>query len=271
MLRTLLLAIAIAIATSASAQQTDRQQTTDQPPPDAPWVKAQAVLDATDPDARKNGYQGIASHVNDLEQALANGKASFAPPPPGNGPVFALADGPEESLYMMLKAASDQDAGAPKRDVHAVHNPYPEIALYLGDYYDEVGRFGDALRALDLGLSLTALPGKPLGKTRPYLLSERGAALSQLKRWDDALANYDDALKQAKMDDEVHARLLRGRGFVLTELNRLDDAEDSYNQSLKIEPGNPRALAELKYIASLRAGAAKAPSGGLTPIQPPKQ
>ncbi|MGD0191227.1 MAG: tetratricopeptide repeat protein [Rhizomicrobium sp.] len=105
----------------------------------------------------------------------------------------------------------------------------------------------------------------------PYLYSERAAALGQLKRFVDALADCDEGLKQDDMEATARALLLRGRGFVLTELNRLDEAEDAYNQSLEFDPGNQHALHELNYIASLRAGAPKLPAGPPIQAYPPKQ
>jgi len=109
-------------------------------------------------------------------------------------------------------------------------------------------------------MKLSEMPGLRLGQNLPYVISERGAALNSLKRWDDALADYDDGLKIAGMKDADRARLYRGRGFALTELGRLDDAEAAYNDSLKLAPGNAGALNELKYIASLRAGGPKTPT-----------
>lgn len=48
--------------------------------------------------------------------------------------------------------------------------------------------------------------------------------------------------------------MLRGRGYILVELKRLDEAEASFNDSLKVEPKNPIAVNELRYIAELRRG-----------------
>jgi tetratricopeptide (TPR) repeat protein len=98
----------------------------------------------------------------------------------------------------------------------------------------------------------------------PYLTSERGAALLALKQWPDALANYEKGLGISPLPDSARALLLRGRGFSLTELGRLDDAEKSYRDSLIAEPNNARALAELNYIARIRAGGAPTASGLLT-------
>jgi tetratricopeptide (TPR) repeat protein len=137
-----------------------------------------------------------------------------------------------------------------------VGNPYPLACLLLGSYYNEVGRSPDALRVLDHGLALpTAVPGSVLGQTRPNLVSERGAALTVLKRWPDALAAYTAGLQLPGINDAVRGLLLRGRGFALTELGRLDEAESAYRESLAVAPNSTVALKELAYLARLRAGA----------------
>ena len=233
-----------------------------------PWVQAKAVLTATQNDFSQNGIQSVANHVNDLEQALANGDKAFTASDPGDGPVVVLADGPAESL--IVTAMAGKIAETTKRQVETIANPYPLIGLYLGSYYNEIGRNDDAVRVLDRAIKLSAAPEMRLGQTLPLLLSERGAALAQLRRWDDALADYDDGLKIETMADESRARLYRGRGYALTELNRLDEAEQAYNESLKLAPGNPLATHELQYIAKLKAGAPRSPPGNLTLPAPQK-
>jgi tetratricopeptide (TPR) repeat protein len=169
---------------------------------------------------------------------------------------------------MTVMAAAEEKAG---KAVHvvAVDNPYPAIGFYLGSYYNETDKFDDAVRVLDEGLASSGMKGLGLsvGAHDAALLSEKGAALVGLKRWPDALASYDAALKIDDLDDAMRAHVLRGRGYALTELNRLDEAEQAYNDSLKYEPGNARARSELRYIAGLRAGSQPIASSGLAPLQ----
>jgi FkbM family methyltransferase len=63
-------------------------------------------------------------------------------------------------------------------------------------------------------------------------LYNRGNALLQLRRFDEALANYDKAL--VTNPDFVIA--LNNRGRVLEQLNRLDEALASYDKALTIKP-----------------------------------
>ena len=216
-----------------------------------PWEKAQAVLRSTEADLRTGGIMAVQPHLADLEQALGDANQSFAPRALSGDTAYVLADGPSETLLALSAAAGEKNL----RKTVAVQNPYPAMSLYLGSYYDEIGKPDEALRVLDFGLSLTAVKGEALGAHQPFLFAERGAALSALKRWPDMLADYEEGLKLPDLKEANRARLLRGRGFALTQLGRLDDAEKSYRDSLISEPGNALAQHELQYIAGLRAGA----------------
>ena len=233
-----------------------------------PWIKAQAVLDATEADVKAGGVRSVGSHVADLEQVLSDGPKAFAWKGPADNDVVVLADGAAESIVAM--GAVSESKIAPNHKIVAMNNPYPMLSLYLASYYNEIGKPEEALRVLDSGLKLFAVPDIRLGEHLPYLISERGAALEALKRWDDALANYDEGLRITDMADEDRARLFRGRGYALTELNRLDDAEEAYKNSLKLDPDSTLAQSELRYIAGLKAGALRQPAGQLTLAHPQK-
>lgn len=239
----------------ASAAQTTAEQ---------PWATAQSILDATKADLQTGGLLAVGAHVADLEHALADAKQPAASS--GADTVYVLTDGPTETLLALAAAASDKNAPA-GRKVVALNNPYPAISLYLGSYYNEIGKPEEALRVLDAGLTLE---NSTLGLHQPLLISERGAALASMKRWPDALADYDKGLALAGLADSARARLYRGRGFALTELGRLDEAEQAYRDSLKLAPGNAIAQQELDYIAHLRAGGAAEPTGITMPQPAPK-
>lgn len=229
--------------------------------PDCPrHLKATAALTAAYADARSEGIQAVRRHLDDLEAALTD---MDKPCPQADGDVIVLTDGMMESLTAMMVASKAN----PGKRVVAVANPYPMIALMLGSYYNEIKRYDDAVRVFDRERSFDK--GNS-GETRPGLASERGAALGQLHRLDEALAAYDEGLALIGVNDRDKARLYRGRGYVLTEMERLDDAEAAYRESLKLEPGNQLALGELDYIAKLRLGGRKAPSSSLAPLPPPK-
>ena len=115
------------------------------------------------------------------------------------------------------------------------------------------------------GLALPDAMG--LGESRPMLLVEQGAALGALRRFDAALASYEEALAIPGVDDQTRAYMMRGRGGVLIDLNRLDEAEASFRDSLKLAPDSAVAKNELQYIANLRAD--KPVNGSvMTKVQP---
>jgi tetratricopeptide (TPR) repeat protein len=244
------------LAAPAAGSEEDRPSASGQP-----WEKDELLLKDADAAIEAGGILALKSRAGALETALAGGQLTYQV----GDTAYILSDGAAESLIALSMSAGDKSAGAHKAIV--VHNPYPRIALYLGSYYDEIGKPDEALRVLDLGLSRSAISGIEIGETRPYLLLERGESLLALKRAADALADFDEGLKTDDLDPKIHAHFDRGRGFALTELGRLDQAEAAYQASLQLEPNNPTALHELGYIQGLRKGAMPLPPG-LQSVQP---
>lgn len=227
-----------------------------------PWAEDMSLLETAVARIPADGVVSLASYVDDLEKALARAKKSEALAAK-NGIV--LTDGTAHTLLALMASRSD----AAHTSVMAVDDPYPLIGFYLGSYYNEIHEPDEALRVLDAGLALED-ETLGMGETLPALISERGAALNELKRFADSLANFDKGLALAGLEDTDRARLYRGRGFALTELGRLDEAEEAYRKSLTCQPNHPGALNELQYIEGLRHGAkAKEPSISI-PKAPPK-
>lgn len=230
--------------------------------PDCPrWTKAQAVLNGAFPDIQANGLKAVGHHQEDFEQVLADMDKPC--PEPIGDTVDVLTDGMMETLVILASAAKQH----PGKKVVAVENPYPPLTLLLGSYYVEIHRYGDAVRVFDRE---RATNKGNAGATRPGLTTERAAALGQLRRFEEALAAYDEGLTLLGLDDKDKARMQRGRGFILTELERLEEAEAAYRESLKLEPGNPLARQEIEYIHTLLKGGGRAPVGApiLTGDQP---
>jgi tetratricopeptide (TPR) repeat protein len=224
----------------------------------APWQAATALARATLADVQSGGVLGVRPHADDIEQALAGGRQAIDD---AAAQGTMLTDGTAETVAAMAMASKSG------KNAVSVPNPYPGLALYLGSYYNEVGRSEDALRVMTLGLTLFVTGERHLGDLWPALMYERGAALVVLKRYDEVLAAYDAIETLPNLDTAMQARIWRGRGYVLTEQGRLPDAEAAYRKSLEIEPDNDRALHELAYIEKLKAGGQRVP-GGLTTIQP---
>jgi tetratricopeptide (TPR) repeat protein len=241
------------------------------PAPERPWEAAQAAVTAAEADAMKTGIRGIQPHAADLEAALASADGAYRALTPATGPIYKLVDSQTEALAVMVAAAADKRPEVAGRKAVAIKNPYVLASIYLGTYYDEIGKPQDALRVLDAGMALPQVdPALSGGSHRPILISERGTALVALKRMPEALADYDMGLKLPGLLSPYRGKLLRGRGYVLTELGRLDDAEQAYRDSLVADPNNQRAVAEMAYIAKIKAGGSRAP-GGMVNSAPPKQ
>jgi hypothetical protein len=111
-------------------------------------------------------------------------------------------------------------AGEP-RHFHALHLA-ATIALREGRHEDCVGL---ASRALEIQ------PG------HAEVLSNRGAALRALCRFDEALADYDASLATAPRA----AATLSNRGVTLAALGRHREALRSYDAALQLQPDYPRA------------------------------
>ena len=190
---------------SASCLAADEQQ---------PWVHAQSVLTAATKDIDSgSGIRGIESDVPDLEKELASALPELSPISVNADDAIMLTDGVAQTL-MIAAVAKDKKF----KKVSVVPDPYPGISLYLGSYYNEVGKPQDALRVLDAGIAVSDANGLGLGKHDPVLISEKGAAQEALKQFDDALATYTAGVKLAGNDDSDRARMFRGIGYSLTEL-----------------------------------------------------
>lgn len=222
----------------------------------AQWEKDIALADAVFSDAGSGGILAVGRHAGAIKSALSGAKRLFPGPLKGEAGLVVLADGPAETAAAL--AGAIKSGGG---DVTALANPYPPMAMVLGSYYVETGKFKEALAALDAGLALSPLPKARLGESVPDLISERGVVLTHLKRFKEAVANFDIGIALKAMDGKARARLYRGKGFALTEMGQLDEAEAAYKASLKLEPGNKIAKGELAYIAGLKAG--KGPMGAV--------
>jgi predicted O-linked N-acetylglucosamine transferase (SPINDLY family) len=82
-----------------------------------------------------------------------------------------------------------------------------------------------------------------LNPNNAVFLCNRGNALKDLKRFDEALASYDRALA-IKPD---FAEVLNNRGLALQGLMRLEEAVESYRRSLAIKPDHVKALNNLGF------------------------
>src|SRR5699024_10580203 len=76
------------------------------------------------------------------------------------------------------------------------------------------------------------------------LYAAEGGMLFAAKRYDNALALYNDALKQLPNNTD----LLYGRSMVYERLGRVDAAIDDLRQVVKLKPDGPQGLNALGYV-----------------------
>ena len=212
------------------------------PAPDYPWLKDNKTINATVRDVHVNGMPAVGSHVAELEKSLAGAKRAMEIAAAGDAKtVIVLVPDPGDQAPDEVK----KSAAAAKKRLIVEPNPYLEIAFFLASYYDLNNKPADALRVIDLAL---ALPGSETNPHRFDLLSKRGAELGNLKRWPEALAAYDEALKNKDAAVSVRAYMERGRGMALYELGRKSEAKDAYLEALKLVANDPQAKKDLEYI-----------------------
>lgn len=229
---------------------------------EAPWAKADHVLKAALADLNTGGIRALRPHVGELEEALAEADKAFVTPEKGD--IVVLTDGPVDTLIALAISAKAH----PDRKTIAFADPYPAIAYYLGDYYNDIQRPDYALRVFE---RQRALEPNSHSALRPNLATERAIALAGLRRLPEALAAYEEGLTLPGLSDKDKARMMRGRGYILTEMERLDEAEVAYNDSLKLEPDSVVAKNELDYLRKLRLGGNKVQGGILAPDGKPIQ
>lgn len=150
----------------------------------------------------------------------------------------------EEVLAAMVGAA-----GA-KQDAVAIGNGWCDALFIKGFALADLRRYAEAAPVMERLVALA-----------PYhaqYLSELGYVYQQQRDWPRSYALYTRARDASAMvRDERRAyergRALRGMGYALIEQGRWDEAEAIYRECLQLDPADPRALNELRYIQDQRA------------------
>lgn len=242
--------------------------------PDPALEDFNAVLKVQPNNAEALLYRGRARqwHKNDPAGARADYDAALAADPKLLRAYFQRSD----------LIAKDDPAGA-ERDLKTAMALAPNQAsawLALGSLYEGQDRIKDALKAYEDGAR--AEPGNPhpllyssrlrrwqgdaagalrdadrAAKVAPDLAEPhvtRAHALAALKRPDDALAAYGEALRQDP--DDVGA--LIGMGFQSRHAKRLDEAMTALDKAMKLAPDNADAPFERALVWAAKDDPAKA-------------
>ena len=80
-------------------------------------------------------------------------------------------------------------------------------------------------------------------KVNPETLNNRGTALENLKRFNEALASYDRAIAIAPQQPDAFYK----RGVLLEKLNRMGEAAGAYQHVLSLDPNYKYALGRLVH------------------------
>lgn len=228
-----MMTLALVLGCSGTLQAEERRlyQTAFQRPADQPALGSQyraAVADA----ARQIRQGEFAAGTRALAPALAYCDAQRARP---NLRFVAVSSPAQYQRFL---------------DGNPDTTPLEWLDMACADAYHNAGyalvaqrRFEAALAYLDSAIALAPY--------FPDALTERGAALNQLGRHDEALASYRRAIALGQAEPRAaYAQALawRGAGYALVELRQWPQARAAYQHSLELEPGNPLATDELAFI-----------------------
>jgi tetratricopeptide (TPR) repeat protein len=195
------------------------------------------------------GFRALAEHLPALKDVVAHAPASYPKVDRRGDPIVVHTSDERESLMFMLGAAGDSARGTGDgRSTTVSPNTYPTACLILAAYAVENRQYEEALKWLDIGLAIQ--PGNP------DLALEKATALLQLHRAAEGAELLKDVI--AHLEDWPLAdksRLYRNLGIAYADIDKFDEAEAALRESIRLEPNNPRARAELEYVARRRAGA----------------
>lgn len=159
--------------------------------------------------------------------------------------VYSARTAPEAKYYAAQSAK--------KGEKSIILNDYWSNALYLKAYaLIDIGRVDDAVASLEKAAELSPKNAQILAELAfaHQIRKEWRVTMDLLKKAAEAAEIYSP--EQVKNAELAHA--WRGMGFVLVEQGKLRKAEKIYRKCLELDENDKRAMAELDYIAQLKAG-----------------
>jgi tetratricopeptide (TPR) repeat protein len=172
----------------------------------------------------------------------------------------ALKIAPTDVRLSFMLAQAQRDTGeleAAEATARALHTAHPEdvrTAYLLAQMLEARGRYQEIVDLLKPEIARQrAAKAKPAQIA--LLMSSQGLALLQLKRNDDALAQFRDAIALAPDDTSVRFQF----GAALDRIGRDAEAEKAFRDLIAKDPLDANALNYLGYMLAERGG----PSGAL--------
>lgn len=144
-----------------------------------------------------------------------------------------------QNLVEMLGRTNTLAEGVRYFDETFVKHPKPGPAhLNFGTALLNAGHFPEAALQLEKAIQLGSR-----SETAHSLLAD---ALTEMKRWDEALTHYQAALAANPNFAEAH----NGLGLLRLQQGDHQAAAESFRQALRLKPGMPHALGNLAYTYS---------------------
>jgi tetratricopeptide (TPR) repeat protein len=180
----------------------------------------------------------------------------------------ALKIAPTDVRLSFMLAQAQRDTGdlegaeATARALHTAHPEDVRTAYLLAQMLEARGRYQEIVDLLK-----PEIARQRAAKTRPgqiaLLMSTQGLALLQLKRNDEALATFRDAIALAPDDTSVRFQF----GAALDRAGRDADAEQAFRDLIAKDPLDANALNYLGYMLAERGGPAASLDEAVTLIQ----
>ena len=180
----------------------------------------------------------------------------------------ALKIAPKDVRLSFMLAQAQRDAGdleaaeATARTLHTAHPEDVRTAYLLAQMLEARGRYQEIVDLLK-----PEIERQRAAKARPgqiaLLMSSQGLALLQLKRNDEALAMFRDAIALAPDDTAVRFQF----GAALDRAGRRAEAEQAFRELIAKDPLDANALNYLGYMLAERGGPAARLDEAVTLIQ----
>ena len=162
-----------------------------------------------------------------------------------NSKIYA-ARSTQESLLYLLQAVADDS----KQEAIVVKSTYAYAYFLRGYALEELNKNTDAKVSIERAVQMSL--------QNAQFLVELGNQHIRARNWRASLETFQRAETAARdftPEDSKQFKLgkaLRGQGYVLVELNRLSDAEAAYSKAISLNPNDRVAIAELRYVQSLK-------------------